>query len=100
MKLEELKANARNPRKISDEQKAGLMASLQEFGDLGGIVYNRKNGTLVSGHQRVSLFPKDAKIKIEKKFETPSPTGTTAEGYIIVGEDRFKFREVEWVEKP
>lgn len=48
-----LTVDPRNPRFISDESAAGLAKSLEEFGDLSGIVWNRQTGQLVSGHQRV-----------------------------------------------
>jgi ParB-like chromosome segregation protein Spo0J len=42
-----------NPREIGDDQRAGLGASLEIFGDLSGIVWNKRNGLLVAGHQRM-----------------------------------------------
>lgn len=48
-----LTVDPRNPRFISDESAAGLARSLEEFGDLSGIVWNRRTGQLVAGHQRV-----------------------------------------------
>ncbi|TWT35330.1 hypothetical protein KOR34_02200 [Posidoniimonas corsicana] len=50
----DLQADAANPRSISDEGAAGLRSSLKRFGDLSGIVYNRRTGELVCGHQRMS----------------------------------------------
>lgn len=45
-----------NPRKISDRAMKGLRASLERFGELGGIVYNKRTGRLVGGHQRVKAL--------------------------------------------
>lgn len=50
----ELLADAANPRVISDEGAGGLRSSLKRFGDLSGIVYNRRSGELVCGHQRMT----------------------------------------------
>jgi hypothetical protein len=47
-----LKADPKNPRKISDEALAGLGLSLETFGPLD-IVWNETTKQLVSGHQRV-----------------------------------------------
>lgn len=48
-----LAVDPKNPRTISDEAAAGLARSLERFGDLSGIVWNRRTGQLVAGHQRV-----------------------------------------------
>ncbi len=45
-----------NPRKISDEAKKQLKANLKRIGLLGGVVWNKTTGNLVSGHQRVSVM--------------------------------------------
>lgn len=56
MKLADLKPAPYNPRKISKQALAGLSASLHEFGDISGIVWNQRTGHLVAGHQRVELL--------------------------------------------
>lgn len=45
-----------NPRRISDKALKGLRASLERFGELGGVVYNAQTGRLVGGHQRVKAL--------------------------------------------
>lgn len=45
-----------NPRKISPEARKKLKANLKRVGILGGIVWNKVTGNLVSGHQRVSVI--------------------------------------------
>ena len=52
--FDDLKAAPYNPRKISVEASAGLSKSLEELGDLSGIVWNQRTGHLVTGHQRVA----------------------------------------------
>ena len=47
---------AYNPRKISDEARKKLKANLKRVGLLGGIVWNKRSGNLVSGHQRVGIM--------------------------------------------
>lgn len=56
MALAELAPADYNPRKISAKAMAGLKASLTRFGELGGIVYNKRTGHLVGGHQRVKAL--------------------------------------------
>lgn len=95
MKLKDLKPNKRNPRKITAKQLEMLKASLFKYGDLSGIVFNRGTRNLVSGHQRQKSLPSDAKIVIEKKYETPTHAFTVAEGYVEFGDERIKYREVD-----
>ncbi len=95
----ELAPNEMNPRRISDEKLAMLRDSLKEFGDLSGFVYNRKTKRLVGGHQRQKAIPTDAKITIETQFAKPTPNGTVAEGFVLVGGERFRYREVNWPPK-
>ena len=109
MKIKDLKPAAYNPRKITDEQLERLKKALYEFGDLSGIVFNRKTGNLLGGHQRLKCLPPDAVIEKEK-LKKPSRTGTVAEGYIIIPssvipaeagiqkEERYSYREVNWDE--
>jgi len=52
MKLSELKPAEYNPRKITDEAFAGLGNSISRFGLLSHIVWNKRTGNIVGGHQR------------------------------------------------
>lgn len=97
MKLSDLKPAGYNPRIITDEQLERLKKALHEFGDLSGIVYNRKTGNLVGGHQRLKCLPPDAVIKKEK-LKKPSRTGTTATGTITIDNETYTYREVAWDE--
>ncbi|MBI3582389.1 MAG: hypothetical protein HY096_00380 [Nitrospinae bacterium] len=97
MKLTDIKPAGYNPRIITDEQLERLKKSLQKFGDLSGIVFNRRTGNLVGGHQRLKCLPLD--VKIEKKdLKEKSKTGTVAQGFIILDGERYTYREVDWDE--
>ena len=50
--LDQLNEASYNPRTIDPKAAAGLAASLRKFGDLSGIVWNRRSGNLITGHQR------------------------------------------------
>lgn len=52
--LDQLRPADYNPRKITSDAFKGLKASLAAFGDISGIVWNRRSGNLVAGHQRLS----------------------------------------------
>lgn len=53
MKITDLKEDPSNPRSITPQALNALGKSLDEFGDLSGIVWNRRTGELVCGHQRI-----------------------------------------------
>lgn len=99
MKIRDLKANIKNPRKITDKNRERLRQAYLKHGDLGGIVFNRRTGNLVGGHQRSSVLPGDAKIKIAEKFDKPTKTGTVALGFIEIEDERYSYREVDWSEE-
>jgi len=42
-----------NPRNISESAIAGLMQSIKTFGVVDPLIVNRRNNTLVGGHQRL-----------------------------------------------
>lgn len=52
MKLDDLNPAVYNPRKISVEAFNGLGKSLDRFGMLVPIVWNKRTGNIVGGHQR------------------------------------------------
>jgi hypothetical protein len=49
---DDLKPASYNPRKMSDEAKAGLKASMESFNDISGITWNKNTGNIVAGHHR------------------------------------------------
>src|SRR4030067_1251113 len=96
--ITDLKPAGYNPRKITDEQLERLKKSLQEFGDLSGIVFNCRTGNLVGGHQRIKCLPPDVKIE-KKELKEKAKTGTIAQGFIIFdGGEKHTYREVDWDE--
>jgi hypothetical protein len=97
--LQELTPWERNPRTIDEEAKAGLRRSLEEFGDLSSIVFNTRNKRLVGGHQRTSVISEYSTIEIDRRYDPPTATGTTAEGSVVVNGERFKYREVDWTDE-
>ena len=52
-----------NPRKISKDNTKKLKESLETFGLVEPLIWNKRTGNLVSGHQRLTLLDKDAKKK-------------------------------------
>ncbi|MFP3835333.1 DNA methylase [Chryseobacterium sp. SIMBA_028] len=44
-----------NPRTITDDARKALKKSIKENGIIGGMVWNKQTGNLVSGHQKLSI---------------------------------------------
>ena len=84
-----------NPRVITAEQQRVLKESLQEYGDLSGIVFNIRTGRLVGGHQRTKQL--DPAWPIVKE-PTSDATGTVTHGYVDTPTGRLVYREVDWTE--
>lgn len=56
--LEQLQPAPYNPRIISEDAIKGLSKSIDCFGDIAGITWNKRTGHLVTGHQRVNQLRK------------------------------------------
>lgn len=56
MEHKDIKAAPYNPRTITDVEKQGLEVSMNEFGDISGITWNKKTSNLISGHKRWELL--------------------------------------------
>lgn len=88
--IAELKADAENPRTIDDSALTGLGVSLEDFGDLSGIVFNKRTGELTAGHQRVD------RLRAAGATEwTTLEDGTAFVVHPTTGE-RFPVRIVDW----
>ena len=91
-----LTPDPRNPNRMADDAKAMLAKSLAHWGDLSGIVINRRTGLRVGGHQRTSVMP-DGQLVTEDLPE-PEPDGTVARGYLEHIGRRYAVRVVDWSE--
>lgn len=98
MQIKQLVPNADNPRTISPQKLAQLKKAMLKFGDLSGIVYNKKLNLIVGGHQRQQILDADSQITVTKKFSKPTKTGTVAEGFVEFNGEKFTYREVYWTE--
>jgi len=68
MRLSELTPAEYNPRKITRLAKRGLRESIQAFGYVDPIIWNKRSGRIVSGHQRytalLEMHGKDCEIEV------------------------------------
>lgn len=98
MKLADFKRAKYNPRKISNEAFKALNKSIEEFGDLSGVVINDRTKTIVAGHQRLATLGNKKTKVVTKPFK--DEFGTIAMGHIVVKSDNGKFvvplRIVKW----
>lgn len=98
--IKDLNAASYNPRTMSKHDRQALHKSLERFGDLSGIVFNKRTNQLVGGHQRVAAFKKskNAKITIEHRYDPPTTAGTIARGIVEIEgfNEPFTYREVDW----
>lgn len=97
--IDDLKANPKNPRSINKHDYDALVASLKEFGDLSGIVFNTVTGQLVGGHQRTEAFKRmggKRQVIITHRFDEPNRQGTMALGYVDYDNEQYSYREVAW----
>lgn len=87
-----LKADPDNARRISDEALTGLGISVEEFGDLSGIVWNERTGELVCGHQRVTALRRAGVTEWHREVGA----GDRAWLHHPATGDRFPIRIVDW----
>jgi len=59
MQVADLSEAPWNPRAIDEASLTALGASQRAFGDISGIVFNRRLGLLVCGHQRLRRLRDD-----------------------------------------
>lgn len=67
-----------------------------EFGDLSGIIFNRRTGNVVDGHQRIKHLRSEWEII---KEEYRDDLGTVAKGHIKTPFGGWVYRAVDWPEK-
>lgn len=96
--LADLAPSPRNPNRMDEADRARLAKALAAFGDLSGIVYNRRTQTLVGGHQRASVMA-DGVAFVEHRYDKPEPDGTVERGVICYKAKRYSYRVVDWPEK-
>lgn len=90
-----------NPRQIKEKNFIELKKSLEEFGDLSGIVHNLDTDEILSGNQRFeALNLNDYEEAIKERFDPPTRTGTSYNGQIIIDGEPYKVRHVTgWSEE-
>jgi len=65
IKIEEINPAKYNPRFISPEAIEGLERSLEQFGYVEPIVWNKRSKNVVGGHQRLKVLQKQGKKEVQ-----------------------------------
>ena len=89
------KAAEYNPRMAQKDRVDAIHRAMRRFGSLGGLVVNRRTGTVISGHQRLKAWGGEVEPVILKRYESPTRTGTVAEGYVELDGERWEYRVVD-----
>lgn len=92
-----MKPYHKNPRKISQYQRAQLAQTLLELGDLSGVVHDLNSDEIIGGNQRSDVFDiNDCEIEITQRLDAPDAQGTVAHGFIVWQGHRYAYRQVRW----
>jgi hypothetical protein len=104
--LADLHEDPHNPRTIEAEASAALGTSLDEFGDISGIVFNVRptkeapHGSLVTGHQRVDqLRAQHGELNLDVGNALRGVPGDREAWLVTPKGDRFRVRLVDWPRK-
>lgn len=65
LKVSELKPAPYNPRQISEIELTGLSESIKKFGYIQPIIVNKRNNTIVGGHQRLKALESQGIEEVE-----------------------------------
>lgn len=87
--VEDLRPASYNPREIDAASFEALEQSLGEFGDISGITWNLRTGSLVTGHQRVKALREQHEDALEIVTEDD-------ETWLVADGERFRIRVVDW----
>lgn len=90
--IEDLRSAPFNPRQIDADALVGLEASLESFGDISGICWNRRTGHLVAGHQRLAALRQRYGVELRVEHQDGEAVIVTPKG------ERFPIRVVDWDE--
>lgn len=84
-----------NPRYITKKKFKMLQESLEELGDLSGVVHDLNSNQYISGNQRSEVFQGHNYTLVET-FDPPTKTGTVGLGYIVYKNEMYQYRQVRW----
>lgn len=95
-----IKGYHKNPRQITSRQFNDLVSSMEDLGDISGIIINKPTMEFVGGNMRTRAIDlNESKIEWTHTYETPTDVGTLALGYVSYMGEYFSVRLVDWSER-
>ena len=95
VRVADLHPSPGNPRQVTPAALSTLRGSMDKYGDLSGIVFNRRTRRLIGGHQRLKNFDHANDVVLTERLAKANKQGTVALGYIVRGAERWSYREVD-----
>jgi len=102
MKLADMKLSEYNPRIITSSAKEGLKNCIDRYGLVQNVVYNKRTGNVIGGHQRFKILqemgvtevdavvvdlPKEDEVSLNIALNNPDIQGEFTEGAVQVLND-------------
>ena len=105
MRIADLAPAPYNPRQISEEALAGLGTSVDRFGLVEPVVWNRRTGNVVGGHQRLKVLQaRGVERDGRRRRGPPRGGGEGAERRAQLAADRGRMaprmRSASWTRSP
>jgi hypothetical protein len=73
VRLDTLKGDPHNPRKMKPKARAALAASINRFGLVQPIIVNEVTGNVVGGHQRITVLLDQGAVEADVAFGSWTP---------------------------
>ena len=83
-----------NPNRMDAATRVAMAKSLAAFGDLSGVIWNKRTGLLIGGHQRADVLA--SAVQEIQDLPAPEPDGTVARGWLVLHGVRYAVRVVDW----
>ena len=96
MPIADLKPAPYNPRRIEATAVAGLRASIERFGNVQPIVWNRRSGYVVGGHQRLKVL-EAKRVKTTDVVVSTTMEATSAnkpQGVVVRAADKSNYERL------
>lgn len=92
-----MKRYTKNPRIITEKSFHALSDSLDDLGDLSGVVHDLNSDQVIGGNQRSRVFDiNKCQITIAERYDPPDRQGTVAHGFVIWKGAKYAYRQVRW----
>lgn len=95
-KVADLTPHELNPRSITEGGLNRLGRTMDKFGDISGIVFNRTTRKQITGHQRCKILT-EGEVVLKEILKKSDHQGTIALGHVVMPDGtKWAYREVIW----